>query len=489
VKAIPNKLKWIIAIIILAWPLFFLNITNQLDWGDDNSKYLEQAQQIAEGKFELKTNYLFNAKYFLGPKFYPNGYPLLLATWSKIAGFSVLSFNYLNVWLLIIAGIFVFLFATKFFSNLNAFVICLVFLYHPGIMQIKLDVLSELPFLAGALAILWWLPKMQMRYSIIGGLLLGYLVHVRVVGFCLLIVYLIHYFTLYRETNEKIVRLRLIKQIGIYFFCFLLTYFSIKIVFPVSSNYHFFQFDYNVLLTTLRHLGDNFHYYTEPFFGLKNRELQFISLLTGAGFLFASFYGWLLALLRKDAYRYLHYYTVVYLLVICFFKHGDAGFRFLIPIFPFLLIYASIALKQWLIPFAFLKAIIWKPILLLLLLVQFMVQYPMAPFSYTQKVTGPNEASAQGLFEFLKRNTKYSDEIAFSKPRALSYFTNRKSLIIGPLSSTYELLRKANKFRFEYYVFYWDLNRPHDLKVINSDKIHWKQIYINKKAIVFKRMK
>lgn len=487
-KLFQNKWWWILIVVILAWPLFFLNITNQLDWGDDNSKYLEQAQQLAEGQLEVKTNYIFNAKYFLGPKYYPNGFPLLLAAWSKIAGFSVLSFNYLNVWLIMLAGIFIFLLTARFFSPVYALLICLAFYYHPGIMQIKQDVLSELAYLACSLIVLWLLPQRKTVFSLVGGLLLGYLVHIRVVGFSICCVYAIYVLQQFFLNTSQEHRTNTIKQTGIYILGFLISYGLVKFLFPVSSSYHFFELDYNVFKTTLTHLGDNFFYYTEPFFGLPHRELRFISLLTGSVFLFSAFYGWLLAMLRKDENLYLHYYTAIYILVICFFKHGDAGFRFLIPVFPFLLIYAAICLKQWMQPFAFIKPLVWQTVVMVLLFVQFIPHYHKGLSVYSKPVLGPNDAQAQGLFAYVSKHTSEKDIIAFAKPRAMSYFTKRKSVFAGRLTSTYELMRKVKKRRFDYFVFYWGLNDQHDLKVISADSKNWKVVYQNKRAVVYKRL-
>ncbi len=492
-----SKSYWLflMAVIIAAWPLFFLNIINQLDWGDDNCKYLEQAQQLANGQFKVKTKYIFNEVYFLGPKHYPNGYPLLLAAWSKLTDFSILSFNYLNIFLLMLTGCCIFTLARQFMSNISAFILCLLFYYHPAIISIKQEVLSEFAYLALSLVVLILLPKRQWWALVIGGLLLAYTVHVRNIGFCILIVFGIYYVTEFLKAKEQIEKRTILKSIGIYFLSFLSMYVAIKWVFPSSSNYHFFNLNYNVFQKLFRHFGENFLYFNDSFLALKTKEmfsidtkdLRFLTLMTGATFLFASIYGWFLAILKTKENSYLHYYVAIYFLIICFFKHGDAGFRFIIPIFPFLLIYAVFTLKQLIIPFIFVPKYIWQISIFTVLLFQFIGQYQKSLSAYTLPIDGPNYASAIGVFEYLKKNTTIKDLIAFEKPRAISYFADRYTLYTGRFTSTFEMDKKVKKYRFNYFIFYWGLTALHDLKIVQANKKNWKIVYQNKKAIVFKK--
>jgi hypothetical protein len=488
VKISKSYWLFLIAVIIAAWPLFFLNIVNQLDWGDDNCKYLEQAQQLANGQFNLKTKYIFNEAYFLGPKQYPNGYPLLLAAWSKLTNFSVLSFNYLNVFLLMLIGGCVFTFARQFMSNLSAFVLCILFYYHPAIIAIKQEVLSEFAYLALSLIVLILLPKRQWWAFIIGGLLLGFTVHVRSIGFCILIVFGIYYLIEFLKTKEQAEKQTILKAIGVYGLSFLSMFCAIKWSFPSSSNYHFFNLNYNVFQKLFSHFGENFFYFTDTFFALKTKEIQFLTLMTGATFLFAAVYGWFLALLKTKENSYLHYYVAIYFLTICFFKHGNAGFRFIIPIFPFLLIYAVLTLKQLTTPFTSVSRSIWQIGICMVLLIQFVGQYPTALNAYTKPINGPNDPSAIGVFEYIKKHTTINDRIAFEKPRALSYFTDRYSLFMGRFTSTFEMDKKVKKYHFNYFVFYWDLTTMHDLKILQANKKNWKVVYQNKKAMIFKKL-
>lgn len=483
-KPFKTNLIYLLLILLAAWPLFNLNMVNQLDWGDDNCKYLEQAQQLAQGIHKVKTNYVFNPKQFLGPKHYPNGYPLLLAGWSKLAGFSVLSFNYLNCILLSLAGCCLFLIASRYVSSFSAFALSLVLMYHPALMAIKMEVVSEPAFLFLSLWIILLLFQKKVWAYVMAGLLLGFTVHVRQVGFALLLaVMLLSLLHLIRKSDGS--KKRTLLLFTGFITSFLIVYSTILIAYPVKSEYDFFDLDYNVYKTVLVHISANFQALFESFISPKLKEWHFIGLFAGSGILFAAVLGWLLVIKTDRTNDLIQLYVLIYFAVICFFRFGDAGFRFLVPIFPFLLIYAVVSFRQLLAPFTIPYQPLFTALITLLLIFSFNRHYPDAGKSYQTIIQGPYETQAQGMFAYIRTFCNEKDRIAFCKPRAMSFITDRKSVMPGRLVSTYELEKKLNKFKFNYFVFYDQLTDWRDLKVMMSAK-NWKIVYRNSRCTVFK---
>lgn len=479
-------LIYILLILLAAWPLFNLNMVNQLDWGDDNCKYMEQAQQLAEGTHKVSSHYVFNPKQFLGPKHYPNGYPLLLAAWSKLGGFSVLSFNYLNTILLALSACCLFLIASRYLSLFSAFALSLVLMYHPAMMAIKMEVVSETAFLFFSLLVILLLFQKKIWFQILAGLLLGFTVHIRVVGFAILIAALfIFLFDLLKKTEHS----KKGKNIAFSGFIigFLAVYSCIVVAFPVKSNYGFFTFDHTVYKTALIHISANFQALFESFISPELKEWQFVGLFTGGGLLFAAVMGWFILVKTSRKNDLVQLYVLIYFAAICFFRFGDAGFRFVVPVFPFLLIYAVVSFKQLLEPFNLSYRPVFTALTTLLLVFSFTRHYPNAGKSYHTIIQGPNETQAQGMFAYINAVCNEKDKIAFCKPRAMSFLTGNKSVMPGRLISTYELNRKVNTFKFNYFVFYDRLTDWRDLKVMMSAK-NWKTVYRNGKCAVFKRL-
>jgi hypothetical protein len=85
--------KWLpyLLLVLLAIPLFYLNVHEQHSWGgDDYALYIKEADNISKGIPFYKTNFVFydrNITY--SPPQYPPGFPLLLAPVVKVWGLAI----------------------------------------------------------------------------------------------------------------------------------------------------------------------------------------------------------------------------------------------------------------------------------------------------------------------------------------------------------------------------------------------------------------
>ena len=190
-----NTWRYKILIAILLVPLFFINVKTTHDWGDDFAQYLIQARNIVEGRPQTENGLIVNEK---GPAYaieaYPVGLPLLL---SPIYYFSKLSIQPYNIFfssILFLSGLFCFELFRKRTTSLVSIIITLLFCYNITTIDLKKQILSEIPFTAFLIFLLFWpeLSYYRKKYSwIITGLLLALLVSIRLVALAGVIAFII----------------------------------------------------------------------------------------------------------------------------------------------------------------------------------------------------------------------------------------------------------------------------------------------------------
>src|SRR5690348_3895611 len=100
-----RDLRLYLFVSLLCVPLFFINVRDWSDWGDDFAQYIHQADNILSGKPQNETGYIFNENFpTYSPKVYPPGFPILLTPVIAIKGNSIFHLNlYITVFLFLFA--------------------------------------------------------------------------------------------------------------------------------------------------------------------------------------------------------------------------------------------------------------------------------------------------------------------------------------------------------------------------------------------------
>src|ERR1035437_6792984 len=133
---------------LLCLPVLFFNVKSSNDWGDDFAQYIHQAKNIVKGIPQAKTGYIYKEQDpMYGPRCYPSGFPLLLAPVYAMAGNSIYAFNiYMSVFLciLVVCVCFFFFFFRKYFGSLIAGILVLIFVYNPGTLHFKTEIMSDI---------------------------------------------------------------------------------------------------------------------------------------------------------------------------------------------------------------------------------------------------------------------------------------------------------------------------------------------------------
>jgi hypothetical protein len=453
-----------LTVLLLCLPLLFINIRNDIDWGDDNAHYLLQARYIAQGTPQANSQYIFNPDCpVLGPPAYPIGFPLLLSSIYVFKGFNLHAFSILLTLGLIALCLLLVAYYNQKHRFLTSVFLMLIIAYNPWMLGFKAEIMSEIPFAFLVLLIIILYQKFKTIWSpVLIGLLCGYLISIRAIGIVLPLAIL-------AETARNIIGSAVRKEKGIpdlvkhgalkMFLIFSLSlglYFLLNnIIFRIPSdavNSYLSIFRMHNLDTILL---QNLAYYTETlqsFFFPKNKDWLFLPFITRAFMLTFILLGFV-----KKTFQHFDltdFFVLLYLMVLLVYPNTHSGFRFLFPLLPFLMNYAVLGLKSIHLGIKFktpLKIILFGTFIIL----QYIYGINEINRNRNTKLQGPCSDEASSAFNFISKSTPADAVIAFAKPRALALFTNHKCI-----SNDISLMRirpledKFDKARVTYYLLY-----------------------------------
>ena len=173
--------------ILLLLPLLHINIRDSHNWGDDFAQYLMQARNIVEGKSQKDNGLVFDSRsgeYAL--QAYPVGFPLLLAPVYHQSGLSIRPYLLLLSAMLLVLGFLLFHYLKNEFGAVSALALVLLFIYNPWTLQLKTEILSEIPFTLFLFVLILFYSSIRKNPSTwkywIAGLLCGWIASIRAVG-------------------------------------------------------------------------------------------------------------------------------------------------------------------------------------------------------------------------------------------------------------------------------------------------------------------
>src|SRR5665213_140532 len=93
-------------LVVLLIPLFFINIRDSHDWGDDFAQYIQQAINSTKGIPQSESGYIYNREIDIVAR--PVGFPLMLAPVYMVFGNSIKAFSVTITLFLFLLGITLF---------------------------------------------------------------------------------------------------------------------------------------------------------------------------------------------------------------------------------------------------------------------------------------------------------------------------------------------------------------------------------------------
>ncbi len=481
-----KKIIEVALIIVCLIPLFFINVKNSHDWGDDFAQYVHQAKNINSGVSQNQTGYIFNENCFTGPIAYPVGFPLLLSPIVKFWGLDFYHFNLLQSLFLALSCLLGFLMIRQYSSFLTAIFVSLIVAYNPMLLNFKTEVISDLSFTFFSMFSLYLMQKKQNVFlSILLGLLIAFSIHIRSVGVLLVFTYLFN--QVFLQASIRNFSLKANVNTGITLFTCILFYLGLKLAWPCNTNYPGFFETEHYWRTVNEHLSYNLYHLSMFFRGYPVESYWHIGIMASAALLVFALFG-VFHFYSENKKSIYVYYLPVYVLMVISYKFSHAGMRFLYPVLFLLFLFAVIGLKKAILPW------IQKQHYLALLLGSLVL------FSYheeiqriqsreTEVLDGPQSKTAVEAFQYINAHIVPNSIVAFDKPRALCLYTHVQSFAIFPAANSEQIAEDLKKFKAGYYLSHetqsTDVLKQYPLQ----DSSRFKLIYANADFKLFRIQK
>lgn len=434
------------AVIICLLPLLFLNIKTTHDWGDDFAQYLIEAKNIVHHHPINTSSFVENPNYILGPNCYPPGLPLIIALTSS----DIVFLNVLMSFFLVCVGYFTFLLLNKWFHFTPALVLSLVIVYNPLCLNFKNEILSDLPFAAMVMLffVLYLSDNKQKWFLVLCGLVLAFAINTRYVGWVLFLALIgeiafkltVKYFKNHKKDTTYL------KQQAWIIVSFFVFHGLFYIIFPQKIIYY----DNPKIISLFERISVNTNYnYAVLKYFFSCFDEGFLNFVVSYGIVFTALVGVLLFIFKPDTRKpeILLFFLLGYIGSILIHQYSDTGFRLLIPVIPLILFFATYALFILLTIFPYKQYIVFS----LGLLVLFCYKQNSAKILFhNNEIPGPYSEKATEVFNFITANTKEKDGILFAKPRALTYFTNRKTFVNTELANQSVIEKEISGFNPDY---------------------------------------
>jgi len=412
------------------------------NWGDDWAQYMLQAKAILNRDLHdcIEQNAFMTRESSRppGPIAYPWGLPLLLALEAKVFSFDLRVFKLFNILIFVLLVLAINRLAGRFVTEAQAVAVALMFAFNPVLLHYCNHVLTELPFtLASVCAFLSMENggrhgRARGRFGLLTGILAFVAVTFRTNGIMILAAATV------RESLpgpfEKGWRRPAITTLLAPYLSFSLLYTAWRGVFPAGGD-GYLQMLRGVSFHTL--LTNAFTYPVSLFdFFTGGHRSGIVAILLAPLILLGAFQSW-----RRTAH--ITAYLALTLALYFVWPEGQ-GYRFMIPVIPFLLILMVSGLDviaQLKTPGNcgnLLAGSIEYGLPALFLVVSSLL---VGTGRISQDKWNPYDQPSSEMFRWIKSNTAGDAVISFFKPRAMHLLADRICLTGMP-----EDVRKASYF-------------------------------------------
>lgn len=469
-------------ILILAClvPLFFINIRTSHDWGDDFALYIKQAKNINAGIPQNETGYIFNENCFVvAPQAYPIGFPLLLSF--VIDNSSSINYPKLDLYItffLTLTCFVGFLILRRYTAFLTAFVTTLIIAYNPILVNFKSEVFSDLPFaFFSMLCVYLMLQKENYILAVLLGLVIGFTLHIRTIGFVLVPAFTFHKFFIENDIKQFSIKKQFHSIITL--ITSLLFYLIIKIAFPCNSKYVSFFDTEHFWNSVSHHLLYNLSQFV-VFFGNQHS----VSIIASSCLVVFSILGYVY-FFKTNKRSVINVYVVMYFIILLTYWYSEAGMRFLFPILFLIFLYAIIGLKQSL-AYLNLNNRVLAAIAGILILWSYKDPIEWIKQSENNLIDGPEIPEAKAAFEFINNSLPEKTVVVFPLPKVLALYTHAKSVTLNCANSDEEILEDIKKFDVKYVLNSEGLTAEPVKNFISKDTSLFKPVFSNSRFVLYR---
>lgn len=465
-------------------PVLFLNLKSSHDWGDDFAQYLIEAQNINNNLPVNTTGFIENPNYILGPNCYPPGLPLIIAATTS----DILGLNILMSLFLLLTGYLTFLLLNKWFHFPPALVLSLIVVYNPLCLNFKNEILSDLPFSFFTMLffVVYLSDNKKIWVLVFSGLILALAVNTRYVGWVLFFALIgeIAFKTLVRYFKNHKKDFAYLKQQAWIVFSFFIFHLIIYFAFPVTIKYY----DNPKVISLFERISINANYnYAVLKYFFSCFEEGFLNYVVSYGIVFTSLIGMILFIFKPDSRKpeILILFFFGYVASVLIHQYSDTGFRLLLPVIPVILFFAAYALFVILVIIPYKQYIVFSLGLLVLFCYK---QNAVKILKSTNEIDGPYSQEATEVFDYIKNKTPLNSSILFAKPRALTYFTGRKTCVNTEGSNVGNIKNEVTTFNPEYFLISEEITDDSTKTFISKNSSGFQLAFENQKFKLLKRV-
>jgi hypothetical protein len=483
-----------IIVTLITLPLVFVNIHDTHDWGDDFAQYIMQAKNITEGNPHWQTGYIHNDDApFVGPRAYPPGFPLLLASVYSACGVSISAFTILISVFLVLFCLAAYSFLSRHFSIITSILLVTLIGWHPWILSFKMEVMSDLPFsFFFMLLTVLYIRRDPDSYvqAIMIGLLAAFAVATRSIGITFLLAVaadVIFTAWKFRKSLRIVFRAVIGRQLVLLATGIIALVLISFVLLPTPAGG---TNSYEVLMDPGNFAKIFVHNLSYQFQSLQNfftiiPEERFLPPIVRACAAALFLFGLITRIRQK--FSFVEIVFLCYLGILMIYPYADAGLRFMLPLIPFVLYYV-IAGFEVIVPFTGLNKRITGAVLAAFLLLQVWMVDSSIIATQDMPLPGPYDAEAQDAFSKVQALTPSDAVVVFIKPRALALFADRKSLTNAEGQEMSAMLARFKEHNASYYLVSEEISDA-SLKDLVKDSTKAEQVWSNSKYALYKAIR
>ncbi|MBP6335013.1 MAG: glycosyltransferase family 39 protein [Bacteroidia bacterium] len=485
--------KYPFIVILFLLPLLFININDSHDWGDDFAQYLIQARNLVEGKPQTENGLVFDK---FSEKFaveaYPIGFPLLISPVYALSEMEIRPYLILGTIFLILLAWLCRNYLCIFFGEKLSLLLMLFFAYHTLTLDLKAQILSEIPFTLFLLLIVLKLKNENnsIRQWLILGALAGFLSSIRIVGIlCIpaLAGFLLMNFIKNKSdasystgTRTKIFLLFNVACIG--------SFWILNNVLFKIPLFEFLNFYKQATSGNAIHFFSNLHAYLDQcgtIFSLPYLQSSWWAIICSLLILT----GFINAFIRNSGFE--EWWTLFYLIVLGLYPYTSGGFRFLFPLFPFLIRYFFEGIR--IIVSTIKKSSVQKVQYLSCLILLVALIQPLYGIINDggKSIQGPQSKEAKELFSYIRNSTNEDALIVFPRARAMALYSDRQTTYLLQNETIRESVDLFDRLKVSHLILPKDnenspLYDPALWEYFHSQKLRTKMVWENQGFEVYR---
>jgi len=409
-----NSLMWMVWGAIAVIGVYYLaTLRGGHVWGDDFAMYIQHARNISEARPYAESGYVYNPLYpHLGPRAYPPVFPLLLAPVYRVAGLNWIALKTVGVVCFIAALVSLVLLLQHELAPLTLLALVAVLGLNPFFHDFKDQIVSDFPFFFTVLFALLLLERCHGERgwppALAAGLSICLCTATRAAGLVLLPSFVLNEWLKARRITPAAFRVGAVAIVS--------TWLYLR-VFSGSLSY------LDQVHVTVSSIRDNLYFQLWQIYKYvwgNGFSSSLAILLTGLLGVLGALGYW--SRLRRG-WGLIEVFVPIYVAAVILWP-TENDLRFLIPVIPFWLFYAALALgwtaKSW-------PRLAWVggAALLALIAISYAGAYMHADFGpITEGVGDPRFAE---MCTYVKAHTAPEATFIFEKPRLVSLLTSRRA--------------------------------------------------------------